>query len=260
MRDLNNDNVDEIMFQLLEGEITGKEREALLDAIKADPAYSKLWETWQNTVLSPEFIEPEFNVESLKKKKTAVFQIYIRYAAAAAIVLAIGLFAYKFSIQDKPETEMTGNFPTKPKTTPLETPAQPDKVTPLKEVNVQKEDSVISIKEKIKHLADDSKVNSLQKEPIQDQMPEPIELVEVEKVIDPIEIKPDLPVVPVENSSIQVSVITLGHSDAPKVSEKRKGFISRLLGGPVIKLEDANTMTTKKIVIENNKYQIIAGF
>ncbi|MCC6818019.1 MAG: hypothetical protein IT245_03900, partial [Bacteroidia bacterium] len=152
MKSINNDNIDEIMFQILEGEIIGDEKTRLLEAIAADPIYSKLWATWQNTIISPDD-EIVYSNEQLKKRAVPIFHINFRYAAAAAIVFAIGLgAAYKLVFNDKDAIQISGIVPPKPNKPVIQTPLQPDKVTTNPLINPSFSDTVVSYKEKAKFM------------------------------------------------------------------------------------------------------------
>ena len=91
---LNDEKFDELMFQLLEGEIQGEERQRLLEAIQADEHYNKQWQAWQKTILNPGDEMVVMNIAGLKKKERKPLVLWWKYAAAAVLVLSVGLFIY----------------------------------------------------------------------------------------------------------------------------------------------------------------------
>ena len=262
MKPINDNNIDEILFQLLEGEITGMERERLLDAINADEGYSKLWMACQKTLLTPDKDETTLNLAPLKKKTARIIPIHFRYAAAAALVLCIGAaFLLNQSGSDK---SIADNKPAVKKPV-IQTPAlQPNSVnTPFK----SPEDTVVPLKEKVRFIA--HKILEIPKQ----VSPEP----RLPQVIDPIAIEPTInqklvnqnipektlpeikPLAPIYET-ILVSI-----ENEPNIKSfiepQKSSLLSRITGGSRIKIEnDSTTITSKKIIIENRKYQIIAGF
>lgn len=275
MKKLDDNNIDEIMFQLLEGEITGQERNVLLEAIKADPAYSRLWETWQQTIIQPNGDVPEFNSESLKKKRRFVVHINLRYAAAAAIVLALSIGIYMMN-SGKVDDAFTDVKP-KVKTPPIVAPKPPkaEAIAPY----VIESDTNMSNSEKMRYMThenhsknidkssdyksvlmkstDDSDANTqIAQNPVKPQLeiPKPVEHPIFEEKILPKQVQDDIIMVSIEND--QDTKYTDNTANV-----QNKSFFKRLIGSSKIKIEnDSNTLTNRKIVIENKKYQIIAGF
>lgn len=275
MKKLDDNNIDEIMFQLLEGEITGQERNVLLEAIKADPAYSRLWETWQQTIIQPNGDVPAFNSESLKKKRRFVVLINLRYAAAAAIVLALSVGIYMMN-SGKVDDKFTDVKP-KVKTPPIVAPKPPktEAIAPY----VIESDTNMSNSEKMRYMThenhsknidkssdyksvllkstDDSDANTqIAQNPVipQLEIPKPVEHPIFEEKILPKQVQDDIIMVSIENDQDTKYI----HNTA---NVQNKSFFKRLIGSSKIKIEnDSNTLTNRKIVIENKKYQIIAGF
>ncbi|MFM6982678.1 MAG: hypothetical protein ACKOXF_01000, partial [Chitinophagaceae bacterium] len=68
---------------------------------------------------------------------------------------------------------------------------------------------------------------------------------------------------PLRNSApaTETILVTIENEPTPKTDLEKPSLFSRITGGSRIKIEnDSNTRTSKKIIIENKKYQIIAGF
>lgn len=273
MKNLNQENIDELMFMLLEGEITGEERAHLLEAINADPEYSKMWAAWQNTIVSPADDIPQFNPEKLKKKTRPVFAVHIRrYAVAAAVVLACFLALHFINTAGSdPETDFAGTAPIRPNKPVIKTPEQNDRIT--KNPLLPEKDTFISKSEIIKNLARINTPTTNQKFTKSVEIPLPQEapdnndeFIVSEQQHPKMETKPlETPVKPVlaSNDDIEVTIETtkLPNAKNTTVKENNDNLLSRLFGGSKIKLEnDSNTRTNRKLIIENKKYQIIAGF
>ncbi len=261
MKPINDDNIDEILFQLLEGEITGQERERLLDAIQSDEGYNKLWMAWQKTVLQPEQDEKPFNIAPLKKKSARIIPLHFKYAAAAAIVITIGvalLYNQKNTDIQMADIKPAGKKPV------IQTPAlSPNSVN---STNESSKDSALPLKEKIRYIAHKNLI-----------IPQPVnEVPIITKVIDPVIAEPyqqeklveiNTPVLiqnePLRNSipATETILVSIENEFTPKPDTEKPSLFSRITGGSRIKIEnDSNTRTSKKIIIENKKYQIIAGF
>ncbi len=262
MKPINDNNIDEILFQLLEGEITGTERERLLEAIHADEAYSKLWMAWQKTVLTPDQDEAPLNLAPLKKKTARIIPIHFRYAAAAALVLSIGtaiLLNQSGSDKSFADTKPVGKKPV------IQTPAlQPNSVnTPFK----SPEDTVVPLKEKVRFIAHKNLEIPEQVSP-ETHLPQEIDPIVIDPPINqklvnqtlPEKSSPEIkPIAPI-SETILVSIENEPNTKTSIQAEKTSLF-SRITGGSRIKIEnDSTTRTSKKIIIENRKYQIIAGF
>ncbi len=259
MKPINDNNIDEILFQLLEGEITGKEREQLLEAIEADEAYHKLWMTWQQTVLKPEQDDVYFNVAPLKKKTARIIPLNFKYAAAAAVVLSVGVAMFINSNQ-KTDNSLADIKPAGKKPV-IQTPALPQnsvKSAPYQTV----QDTVIPLKEKIRFIArKNSDAHELPAPEI--KMPEML-------ASEPVKNTPvsswEIPVRLVQENTPAAStpetiLVSIENEIAVKPEVEKPSLFSRITGGSRIKIEnDSTTRTSKRIIIENKKYQIIAGF
>jgi hypothetical protein len=275
MKKINNDNIDEIMFQLLEGEITGEEREQLLSAIAADKGYSALWKAWQHTVLSPENEDETMDIRPLKKKTGRIIPFNYKYAIAAMLVLGLGLAI--LLTRQNPATPGVTDRPQPGNNKAQEIkPPKPE----VKTLIQAKEDTIITLKEKIRMMAGQHPsspqapqqvINPSPESDIKKQVPEidnkTIAQVPEQKI--PVEQKlPDI----IESDPNEHILVSITTESKPLKSQKNKSdkltepqskttLLSRLLGGPKIKLEnDSSTRTNKKLIIENNQYKIIAGF
>lgn len=264
MKPINDQNIDEIMFQLIEGEITGIDREMLLEAIQADPAYASLWSVWQNTVLKPEAESPSMDLSKLKKRGGFIVQFNIRYAAAAVLILSLGLSLYMVL---RPEKEIYTADKIKPV---ISAPASKMPVIAKDSLLENKfvRDTFVPFREKVKHIADAPETDNRQFDS---------ELFVEDKIARNEFIKPAIneistsdtgniiqsalkPVMAEQN--LIVTVETESYSKTAKNTDiKNRGFFSRILGTSKIRIEnDSNTFSNKKIILQNNKYEIIAGF
>lgn len=270
MKHINDENIDEIMFQLLEGEISGFEREQLLEAIKSDEAYSRLWNTWQQTVLSPETGSMVMNTKSLKKKSARIIPFNYKYAIAAMLVLGLGLAVFFLNQKTVGPVITDRPAPNKGKKPLIEVP-KPAVSTPSE----SREDSIIPLKEKIRTMANsrNTKTELLNKMiPVEDQKsraPETNEgnIAEVKqekkvpetKIIKTVE-KED----PKDHLLVTMSTDSTLLPDTkakPAIREKKGSLLSRIFSKPEFKLEnDSSTRTNKRLIIENKQYKIIAGF
>lgn len=262
MKPINDQNIDEIMFQLIEGEITGKEREILLDAIKADPAYASLWSVWQNTVLSPEAESPSMDISKLKKRTGFIVHFNIRYAAAAVLILSLGLSLYMILKQEK---EIYTADKIKPV---ISTPASKMPVIAKDSMLENKfgRDTFVPFREKVKHIAKAPVIKQFESELIVEDK------IALNDFIKPVitETRPSdtfnkvqtlhKPVIVEQNLVVTVETETYSKT-AKNTDTKNRGFFSRILGSSKIRIEnDSNTISNKKIILQNNKYEIIAGF
>jgi len=263
MKQINDENIDEIMFQLLEGEITGFEREQLLTAIEADEAYSNLWQAWQQTILTPELELPVMNIRQLKKKTARVIPFNFRYAIAAMLVLGLGLAVF---LVNQTPGEITVSEVPKPAQT-----KQPVKQIPKPEIKTPEDtrvDSLIPLKEKIRSMADiqTDKTNEIKQEniPATPITTEIKSTIEHDKIVEVTDTKNKLKEVEVPENHI---IVTMSNDSKPAqdfkkdISKPKQTFLSRIFGTPKFKLEnDSNTRTNRRLIIENKQYKIIAGF
>jgi hypothetical protein len=256
MKQINDDNIDEIMFQLLEGEITGIERENLLHAIQSDSKYLDLWNAWQNTVLQNE--EIPFNVSNLKRKKAFFIPHYLKYAAAAILIFSIIIMLNKDNIK---QDDMV-LLPPKIKTFKNPLPQiQKDSVYNNHIVR----DTFIPLKEKVKYMVEKESSNfetSILEKIETSRNPEIAQSNKVDSILlvknTPKESNQDK----VFEEEIFVSISSDKMLETTKIQSKsNSSFLAKLLGKSSIKIEpDHNTRTKRKIIFENKKYQIIAGF
>lgn len=263
MRHINNENIDEIMFQLLEGEISGKEKEQLMAAIEADPDYYALWKTWQKTVLEIDTEIPLIDTRKYKKKTSRIIPLYIKYAAAAIVVLSIGLGVY-FSNSKTVEVQISEVYQ----------PIKPSASSKLPKINKDTiynttfdRDTFIPFREKVRHYAKIEN-NSKTHTPNNQTPIEQTQFVDQERSfktempilkVDTAIIEKEMPVKKHTDENVFVTVNT--HSGKETTVVPKTTFLSRLLGTSKIDIvNDSNTRTNKKIIIQNNKYKIIAGF
>ncbi len=255
MKHINDDNIDELMFQLLEGEITGIERENLLQAIHSDPKYYTLWNAWQNTVLQNE--EIPFNVSNLKRKKSIILPLYVKYAAAALLILGIIILLNK----DNLKQEDMVLLPPKIKTFRNPLPQiQKDSVYN----NHLVRDTFVPLKEKVKYMAEE-KSPTLESITIEkNETTSELNIVKLNKIDSTILVnntKQEEILSKKIEEEIFVSVSTENATINAKDDKTKTNFLARLLGKSSIKIEpDYSTRTKRKIIFENKKYQIIAGF
>src|SRR5574343_221764 len=257
MKPINDDNIDEILFQLLEGDVTGNERERLLEAIQADEAYNKLWMAWQKTVLQPEQDEQTFNSAPLKKKTARIIPFHFKYAAAAAIVITLGvalLYNPKNTDIQVADIKPAGKKPV------IQTPAlSPNSVN---SPNESSKDSAVPLKEKIRYIAHKNLImpSPVVTDPVMPKIivPEVEQPYQEEKVVElttPVYIQNE----PLRNSAPATEniLVSIENEYTPKPELEKPSLFSRITGGSRIKIEnDSNTRTSKKIIIENKKYQI----
>lgn len=261
MKPINDNNIDEILFQLLEGEITGSERERLLEAIQADEAYNKLWSAWQKTVLTPEQDEQTFNIAPLKKKTARIIPFHFRYAAAAAIVITLGialLYHPKTTDIQVADIKPTGKKPV------IQTPAlSPNSVN---SPNESSKDSAVPLKEKIRYIAHKNwikpqplNINPFMPTVIVPDLEQPYQEEKLVELNTPVYIQDE----PLRNNAPATEniLVSIENEYTPRPELEKPSLFSRITGGSRIKIEnDSTTRTSKKIIIENKKYQIIAGF
>lgn len=267
MKPIDSNNIDEIMFALLEGEIQGDERDRLLEAIEADPEYKKLWRMWQNTVLNPDE-SVGMNTASLLKKERkkgiiVPFRI-IRYSAAAAIVLSVGIYFLANTGDQSDDLVNSAKEPVKINNSALPVPKPSvNLVVPADQTSV---DSVKPLKEKIKNMALD--------QPSENPQPAFRNQENLQEISTPV-VPPNIPVFahnenettinqaspasPSAVSDIQVTVTS--YENPIQETKSKKSLLGKVFGNLKVKIEnDSNTITKRKLVIDNDKYQIIAGF
>lgn len=251
MKHINDDNIDEIMFQLLEGDITGIERENLLKAIHSDEKYLALWNTWQQTILQNE--EITFDISNLKRKTTIILPLYIKYAAAAVVILGLIILLNRDSIKQDDMVLLP------PKIKTFSNPLPKIKKDTIYNNHFVR-DTFVPLKEKVKYMAD--KPSSIEKSIIEsrDTLQKFIaQFDDVDSIVlvknSPEEITPEKAF----EEEIFVSIST--DNNLSKKTKDNTNFLARLIGKSSIKIEpDHNTRTKRKIIFENKKYQIIAGF
>ena len=251
MKHINDDNIDEIMFQLLEGDITGIERENLLKAIHSDEKYLALWNTWQQTILQNE--EITFDISNLKRKTTIILPLYIKYAAAAVVILGLIILLNRDSIKQDDMVLLP------PKIKTFSNPLPKIKKDTIYNNHFVR-DTFVPLKEKVKYMAD--KPSSIEKSIIEsrDTLQKFIAQFDgLDSIVlvknSPEEITPEKAF----EEEIFVSIST--DNNLSKKTKDNTNFLARLIGKSSIKIEpDHNTRTKRKIIFENKKYQIIAGF
>jgi hypothetical protein len=255
MKHINDDNIDEIMFQLLEGDITGLERENLMQAIHADTKYLALWNTWQQTVLQTE--EIQFNSSNLKRKKSIIIPLYIKYAAAVVLIFSLIIFLN----QDNIKQDDLALLPPKIKTFKNPLP-QIQKDSAYNNHLVR--DTFIPLKEKVKYIVEREsstfETSSLEKI----ETTRNPEIAQSNKV-DSILLVKNTPKENIQDKVFEEEIFVSISSDkmleTKSQSNNNSSFLAKLLGKSSIKIEtDQNTRTKRKIIFENKKYQIIAGF
>ncbi len=270
---LNDEKFDELMFQLLEGEIQGEERQRLLDAIQADEHYNKQWLAWQHTILNPGDEMVVMNIAGLKKKEKKPLVYWWKYAAAAVIVLSVGFFLFNQGGKDSNGT--LANPKLQIKKVPSVEP-----VTNMKKDN----DSVVSYRKKVEMMvlrpeSVPAPFVNPQETPVPVEIPKAFvenkkeqELKKVPEQLIEEEVKTVKPANTTLNHAVAQSdgVIMTVYSEntsknsassiGSKIDEKRT-LLSRILSMPKLKIvNDSNTYTNKKLILENKAYKIIAGF
>ena len=233
----------------------------MLEAIQADEAYNKLWMAWKKTVLQPEQDEQTFNIAPLKKKTARIIPFHFKYAAAAAIVITLGvalLYNPKNTDIQVADIKPAGKKPV------IQTPAlSPNSVN---SPNESSKDSAVPLKEKIRYIAHKNLImpSPVVTDPVMPKIivPEVEQPYQEEKVVElttPVYIQNE----PLRNSAPATEniLVSIENEYTPKPELEKPSLFSRITGGSRIKIEnDSNTRTSKKIIIENKKYQIIAGF
>lgn len=266
MKEINDHNIDDIMFRLLEGDIQGEERKRLLEAIESDAAYSKLWKAWQHTILEPDTNIPGMNLSSLKKNGGRIIPFHFKYAIAAMVVLGLGVAIF-MSSRKEPDTQVQTDHNTPyTRKAPVEVPKP--KPSPY---TGNTEDTIVPLREKIKTIAENRKETlstpvppaPIVKTP---ETPKESEQVIVKKDPEHTEITPPTiksnekePVI-ADNIVVSVSSAILS-SDVKQPEKKRGSLFSRLFGNPSIEIQkDSTLITNRRVVIKNKQFQILAGY
>ena len=122
------------------------------------------------------------------------------------------------------------------------------------------------LKEKIRYIAHKNLImpSPVVTDPVMPKIivPEVEQPYQEEKVVElttPVYIQNE----PLRNSAPATEniLVSIENEYTPKPELEKPSLFSRITGGSRIKIEnDSNTRTSKKIIIENKKYQIIAGF
>ncbi|MES2618019.1 MAG: hypothetical protein V4613_09070 [Bacteroidota bacterium] len=270
---IENDNIDELMFRLLEGEITGEERNMLLQAIAADKEYSKMWTAWQKTVLNPNEELLVMNTGKLKKHKRSLIVVW-RQAAVIALTIGVGLWFYigrNNHQQNFTETVKPGQ----PKHRIITVPQ------PSQSANqIESFDTVLPLKQRIEQMAEVKNPKKAPQQILKIETPETSRQQEVPELIvkeethkkteTPILIKEDKVVTPIQANPVSdgvfASVVSESKMKSNKnninsiISEKRT-LLSRVFSKPKFKvIIDSTSITNKKLIIENQQYKIMAGF
>lgn len=112
---LTKENYELMMFDLLEGNLSEAEEQALLNEIEQDPFFAKEWKLFSETVLEPETAVFAGKDALLKDEATAVivpirtrWQIFSYAAAVAAVFIGVFWFAQR-APQDNGVVEGTSN-------------------------------------------------------------------------------------------------------------------------------------------------------
>lgn len=270
---IENDNIDELMFRLLEGEIVGEERTMLLQAIAADKKYSAMWSAWQKTVLNPNDELLVMNTGKLKKKHRSILVIW-RQAAVIALAVGIGLWFYMAG--NNPQKTFSDTVkPGQPKHRIITVP-QPSQSGKSNETP----DTVLSLKQKIESIAEVKKIKSLPQKSVKsdqqdvnpkEQAPQlianeqPHEVIKAPVLEKEEKITLPEPARPVSDG-VYVSVVSESKMKNNKtninalISEKRN-LLTRVFSKPKLKvINDSSSNANRKIILENKQYKIMAGF
>lgn len=268
MKNIHKDNIDEIMFGLLEGDIQGRERQQLLQAIEADPEYAELWNIWQSTVVQPDTTETGMNTALLRKKTRAVVPLYIRFAAAAAIVVSAVSAVYLFRDTAPVDSPVIADAKQGPRGI-RSLPSSPADTI----FTIRKNDTLKHSREKFRYIASKAyQTKSVKEQPIQKQAEMPLVQQPVQqKHVPAPEVEPALmPVLPAVETTAETALVSADHllvetessssTQAPAAADKGS-LLGRLLGIRKIRIQNnGSSLSDKKLIIENKKYQIIAGF
>ena len=273
---INSENIDELMFQLLEGDIQGEERTHLLEAITADKVYSALWQAWQKTLLNPKDELIVMPLGPLLKRKQTVLWSW-QYGIAAMLCLTIGASVFYFSNSKKEGIRVANQKPKNPKLEIIKVPTNEPVSNRLKEM-----DTILTLKQKMETLA-----KAVHETPANKSKPQPFllpiqnikehlveatapKLIEQAPTTNNDKIKSELEknvlLADTDISGILVSIETeskprVKTTEIKQIIDERKRLLSRVFSKPNFKiLNDSNNLLDRKILIENKKYRIIAGF
>jgi len=277
---INSENIDELMFQLLEGDIQGEERTHLLEAIAADKEYSALWQAWQQTVLNPNDELIVMPIAPLLKKKKVLLWSW-KYSVAAMLCISIGAGMFYFSSNQQANLVESVAKPKNPKLEIIKVPTNEPVSNRLRE-----KDTVVSFKQKIESIAKKgTETNTRKLRPLSRRAPaQNVEELLVQKILPIIKVQAPIKNDKVEtkvavaevvtgnlptntdNSNILVSVETeskprIKTTLIKQIFSEKKNFLSRVFSKPSLQiLNDSNSILGSKLLIENKKYKIIAGF
>lgn len=139
---------DEIMFGLLEGEITGDEKTNYLTSILSDEQLAIRWEQWQQTTFHQETLVSEKFIKSLKKEEDRKVISWFSIGIAASIAL---LAILVFNIPKEDQAKDSKVIATAPLKGPLsipnvETVAKNTPENAKVSVPIQKEQKKVQIK------------------------------------------------------------------------------------------------------------------
>lgn len=276
---INSENIDELMFQLLEGDIQGEERTRLLEAIEADKEYSALWQAWQQTILNPNDELIVMPIAPLLKKKKAVLWSW-KYGVAAMLCISIGASVFYFNASTQEHFVESVSKPKNPKLEIIKVPNN----EPVSN-RVREKDTVISFKQKIESIAKNGSEAPPKKatpiptiapvQNIKEQLVEAVTPKPSEQAPKNIEPKISIPVTPNETHIVLASIEPTGVSMSvftetepqntkpmleQKIEEKRN-LLSKIFSTPKLRvLSDTSKLTNRKFILENKAYKIIAGF
>lgn len=265
MKKIDPENIDEIMFNLLEGEYSGAEKDSLLEAIEADPVYSELWSQWQKTKLSPEW-HIALDFEKLKKKKTIHLFNNKFLSIAASIILLIGISLIFRYLQNKEEVpSMSSNTPLidsvsiAKQSAPAEIEHSSKPIEPISNsVTAGIEKSFITVRNTnsgaiIKTPENAKRQTELALPHFADPrfaLPFSEDLIKLHEII------------PIQNDSseiVQQDVLVYTQIDGDNVKRKQ-GLIRKIFGNFSIKIvPDTSARLRNSIVVENQNYRLIAG-
>ncbi len=278
---INSENIDELMFQLLEGDIQGEERTHLLEAIAANKVYSALWQAWQKTLLNPKDELIVMPLGPLLKRKQTVLWSW-QYGIAAMLCLTIGASVFYFSNSKKDGIRVANQKPKNPKLEIIKVPTNEPVSNRLKEM-----DTILTLKQKMETLA-----KAVHETPANKSKPQPFllpiqnikehlveatapKLIEqapttnndkIESLLVKSELEKNVLLADTDISGILVSIETeskprVKTTEIKQIIDERKRLLSRVFSKPNFKiLNDSNNLLDRKILIENKKYRIIAGF
>lgn len=272
---IQDDNMDELMFRLLEGEITGEERELLLQAIAADSAYSAQWEAWQKTILDPSQELIVMNTAPLKKKNHRAI-VYWRQAAVIALIAGTGIWLYVAGSGGRKQDNSTNVVSSH------QVPVHPESAAKGPAPRIMPVDTAKGFKQKVEHMAQHHPLSPRAKQekhpaitpeaplqilpspsPVNDVIPAPApEFV----IADNTGVKPAAPKVIPTDETFEVSVVTETKvkNEKPNLNsiiENQRNVLGRIFSKPKLKvITDTSKITNRKFIIENDQYKIMAGF